>query len=361
MSRPCLAPLLLLLAAQLALPAAQATEHEAPAHAVRPVGAASSNAAASAAGKASVSAPATAPAEPASDAASAPADPMEQLRQRLEARLSGAKPIASRPGEVRLVVRSAEPAADPKTSAHAGKKPRAAAASSPVHAAEPHLHWGYDGAGGPPAWATLEPEYALCGSGQRQSPIDIRDGLSVDLEAVKFDYHPSHFSVLDNGHTLQVDLASGNRIEVGGRSYELQQFHFHRPSEERIDGRRFEMTLHLVHKDAEGQIAVVALLVSAGQPQTVVQQVWNNLPLERNDRQAPAELLDLGKLLPTDLRYYTYMGSLTTPPCTEGVRWIVIQQPITLSPEQIALFARIYPMNARPLQAADGRRILQSQ
>lgn len=177
---------------------------------------------------------------------------------------------------------------------------------------------------------------------------------------MNFDYPPSHFAVVDNGHTVQVNVAPGSRIEVGGKRFELQQFHFHRPSEERIDGRQFEMSVHLVHKDEQGRLAVVTVLFDKGSPQPVVQKVWNHLPLERHEAAAARVPLELAELLPADRRYYTYMGSLTTPPCTEGVQWIVMRQPVTLAPEQIELFARIYPMNARPLQAASGRRIMQS-
>jgi len=159
---------------------------------------------------------------------------------------------------------------------------------------------------------------------------------------------------------VQVNVAPGNSIEVGGRRFELQQFHFHRPSEERIDGRAFEMSAHLVHKDEQGRLVVVTLLIDKGPAQPVVQKVWNNLPLERMEEVAARVPLELASLLPADRRYYTYMGSLTTPPCTEGVQWIVMRQPVTLSPEQIELFARIYPMNARPVQSASGRRIMQS-
>ena len=221
-------------------------------------------------------------------------------------------------------------------------------------------HWEYRGAAGPATWGDLKPEFALCNSGQRQSPIDIRGGLAVDLDPVRFDYQASKFAVLDNGHTVQVNVAPGNSIDVGGRRYELQQFHFHRPSEERIDGRQFEMSLHLVHKDDQGRLAVVALLFDTGPAHPVLQKVWNNLPLERNEEAAARTPLELVDLLPVDRRYYTYMGSLTTPPCSEGVQWIVMRQPMTLTADQIDVFARIYPMNARPLQAASGRRILQS-
>jgi carbonic anhydrase len=161
---------------------------------------------------------------------------------------------------------------------------------------------------------------------------------------------------------VQANLGSGNHIELGGKRYELVQMHFHRPSEERIDGRQFEMSAHLVHKDDQGRLAVVALLLDKGpQPQPALQKVWNNLPLEKGEENAARVPMDLNELLPTDRRYYTYMGSLTTPPCSEGVQWVVMRQPVVVSAEQIELFARIYPMNARPLQQQAGRRILQSQ
>ena len=140
-----------------------------------------------------------------------------------------------------------------------------------------------------------------------------------------------------------------------------QQFHFHRPSEERIDGRGFDMVAHLVHKDLEGRLAVVAVLLERGSAQPVVQAVWNNLPLEKGEELAARAPLDLNALLPVERRYVTYMGSLTTPPCSEGVLWLVMKQPVPVSAEQIAVFARLYPMNARPIQAASGRMIKESE
>ncbi len=175
-----------------------------------------------------------------------------------------------------------------------------------------------------------------------------------------FDYRASGFTVIDNGHTVQVNVGSGNSIQTGGRRYELLQFHFHRPSEERIDGRQFDMVAHLVHKDPEGRLAVVAVLLDRGSAQPLVQTVWNNLPLEKHEEVSTRAAIDLNHLLPPDRRYYTYMGSLTTPPCSEGVLWLVMRQPVPISPEQIDIFSRLYPMNARPVQSAAGRMIKQS-
>jgi carbonic anhydrase len=159
---------------------------------------------------------------------------------------------------------------------------------------------------------------------------------------------------------VQVNLSQGNSMEIGGKRFELLQFHFHRPSEERIDGRQFDMVAHLVHKNSEGQLAVVAVLLDKGSVQPLVQTVWNNLPLEKMQEVRARGNIDMNQLLPTDRRYFTYMGSLTTPPCSEGVQWVVLRHPVAMSPEQIDVFSRMYPMNARPVQSASGRRIMQS-
>jgi carbonic anhydrase len=221
-------------------------------------------------------------------------------------------------------------------------------------------HWSYEGEFGPANWSKINVDWAACGSGKRQSPIDIRNGFKVELETVTVDYKPSSFTVTDNGHTIETGIAGGNFISVGNRTYELQQFHFHRPSEERIDGKSFEMVVHLVHKDPEGRLAVLAVLLERGAGLAPMQTVLNNLPLEKHDVVTPSIVLDPAELLPQKREYYTYMGSLTTPPCTEGVQWIVMKQPMQASPAQMALFARMYPLNARPVQASGGRIIKES-
>lgn len=220
-----------------------------------------------------------------------------------------------------------------------------------------HIHWSYDGEGGPDNWAKLDPKNTLCASGQRQSPIDIRDGIKVDLEPIAFSYRPSTFRVIDNGHTIQVEVGDGN-ITLTGKTYELLQFHFHRPSEEKVNGRRFDMVAHLVHKSDDGQLAVVAVLFEVGAENPFIQTIWNNMPLEKNSSVAPPTTpLDLNKLLPADRSYYTYMGSLTTPPCSEGVLWLVMKQPIQISQDQLNIFSRLYRNNARPIQSGAGRLI----
>lgn len=241
-------------------------------------------------------------------------------------------------------------------------RPKAPAGGEAVlqHAA-PVEHWSYEGETGPQRWGKINPAWAKCHSGNRQSPIDIREGIQVDLEAVNFDYKPASYNVVNNGHTVQVNFGAGNRISLTGRTYELMQFHFHHPAEETVGGRGYPMVAHLVHKDAEGRLAIVALLIESGTLNPVVQSVWNNLPLEVNEPLVPTAAIDMSQLLPQRREYYTYMGSMTTPPCSEGVLWIVLKEPIKLSPQQIAIFARLYPMNARPVQATAGRLIKESQ
>jgi len=226
------------------------------------------------------------------------------------------------------------------------------------------LPWTYSGVQGPERWAQLRPEYAICGSGKRQSPIDIRDGIKVTLDPIQFDYRATPFKVLDTGRTVQARLEGGNSITLNGRRYDLQRIEFHRPSEERINGRQFEMSAHLVHRDAEGRTAVVAVLMDQddqGEGHPMVQLVWNSLPLEKHMDQASSVPIDMARMLPEQKQYLTYMGSLTAPPCTEGVLWMVMKQPITLSREQIGVFSRLYPMNARPVQNTSGRLIKDGQ
>ena len=295
-----------------------------------------------------------------------PQDPMEFLRERLAAKLGGGATLdASKPGIVRVVNRS--PASDPapaRVTASAAPKgtgsPSSTSAPARRSASTPPRTWGYAGTAGPDHWGALDAGFATCAQGQRQSPIDIRDGIAVDLDPIAFDYHASPFRVTDTGHTVQVDVDPGDAIEVLGRRYELQQLHFHNPSEERIAGRQFAMVAHLVHKSADGRIAIVAVLLEPGSANAVVQSVWNNLPLERGEPVVARKSLDLAALLPAERGYFTYMGSLTTPPCSEGVLWMVMREPVQLSAAQIAIFARLYPMNARPLQQAAGRLIKQS-
>lgn len=219
------------------------------------------------------------------------------------------------------------------------------------------IHWDYEGAGGPENWSKLDPKNRLCGMGERQSPIDIKDGIKVDLEPIKFNYQPSTFRIIDNGNTVKVEIGESS-ISLTGKTYELVQFHFHRPSEEKVNGQRFDMVAHLVHKADDGQFAILAVLLERGTENSFIQTLWNNMPLEKNLPVAPpTTTIDLNTLLPSSRNYYTYMGSLTEPPCSEGVLWLVMKQPVQVSQDQINIFSRLYKNNARPIQPSGGRLI----
>lgn len=224
-----------------------------------------------------------------------------------------------------------------------------------------HGSWSYEGEGGPTNWGKLRPDFATCATGRRQSPIDIRESIRVDLEPIRFDYKPSPFRIIDNGHTLQVNIGEGGGIDVMGRHYELVQLHFHRPAEDRINGKTYDMVVHLVHKDSENHLAVVAILLEKGGENPFIQALWNNMPLDTGVELAPSVPIDLNRLLPDYRNYWTYMGSLTTPPCTEGVLWMVLKQPQQISPEQVAIFSRLYRNNARPVQSINNRLVKESR
>jgi carbonic anhydrase len=262
----------------------------------------------------------------------------------------------------RLAEMRAKQAARVAAAARARKASEAKRKKEAAIAAAPKIsnHWDYDGEFGPENWGRINPAWAACGKGNRQSPIDIRDGMKVNLDDIDFDYRPSTFSEIDNGHTVQVNVGRGSFLNVGPERYELVQFHFHRPSEERINGKGTEMVIHLVHRDGKGRLAVVAVLLERGKGNDAIQAVWNNIPLEKGQLGSPGIDLDPLELLPNRREYYTYMGSLTTPPCTENVLWLVMKQPMTASPAQMALFSRLYPLNARPVQENQGRMIKES-
>jgi carbonic anhydrase len=308
-----------------------------------------------------VPASATSKAAPAAPAKPSPR-PLTAAEQRIveeQAELDLQARIAARIAEMRANQQQRAAAAAKARKVSETKKKKEVVAVKPPPPAN-GTHWAYDGEFGPANWGKINSKWAQCGAGGRQSPIDIRDGMKVELEKLAFDYKPSSFSVIDTGHTIQVNVAGGNYLTVQNRAYELLQFHFHRPSEERINGKSFEMVVHLVHKDVEGKLAVLAVLLERGAAQNMIQTVWNNLPLEKNDTVQPSVVLDVADVLPERRDYYTYMGSLTTPPCTEGVLWLVMKQPMQASPQQMAIFSRLYPFNARPVQANSGRVVKES-
>jgi carbonic anhydrase len=236
------------------------------------------------------------------------------------------------------------------------------AAGSTGQAQHPEHTWDYGQTLGPGHWGDLKPEFAACKTGHRQSPIDIRNPQKADLPAIRFDYQHSPLRIIDNGHTIMVNYAPGSSMSVGGKKYALQQFHFHRPSEERVNGKTFAMSLHLVHADETGKLAVVAVLLQQGEANLLLAELWKDLPRqkEKEDRWDNIQI-DASRLLPADKGYYTFSGSLTTPPCSENVTWFVLKNPVTVSAEEIERFSRLYRDDARPTQPSYGRVVQESQ
>lgn len=222
--------------------------------------------------------------------------------------------------------------------------------------------WDYGEARGPSQWGNLKPEFATCKNGRRQSPIDIRNPQKADLPPIQFDYKPSPLHIINNGHTVMINYNSGSFISVGGKKYALKQFHFHIPSEEKINGKSYEMVVHLVHANPEGRLAVVAVLLQQGEDNPLVRQLWSYLPTEEGKEEFLNSVqIDVAGLLPADLGYYTFAGSLTTPPCSENVTWFVLKHPMTVSNTEIKQFAKMYQNNARPAQPLYDRIVQESQ
>jgi len=297
-------------------------------------------------------------ADPAKTAAGATRKPVEG---------KGAPPKAEGAEEGESAADPADPAPapvkeKPPAKAKGAQNPGKAAAAKAEAQKAARTAWTYDGPAGAGNWHKLSPEYAACGEGKRQSPIDIRDGVRSEQEPLVVNYKPSALRVHNNGRTLEVPYEAGSQLSVGGKPYELVGFHFHRPSEERINGRRFDMSAHLMHRSAEGQWLAVAVVFMAGDEHPFIKTLWNHIPLDVGMvEQAGAVKIDASQLLPKLRGYYTFMGSLTEPPCTEGVRWIVMRTPVQMSRNQLETFGRLYEMNARPVQALNGRLIKEVQ
>jgi carbonic anhydrase len=236
-------------------------------------------------------------------------------------------------------------------------EPRASDHGAPKGGGKVEAHWGYEGEAGPENWANLSPEYAICRTGRRQTPIDIMDLAEAELANLELEYQDSPLKVVNNGHTIQANVAPGSMMTVGKRNFQLVQFHFHAPSEHAMNGRRFEMELHLVHKDEWGHLGVLGVWMKKGERHPALQTVWEHMPRDaKAERQGPK--FNPKSLLPADLGYYRYSGSLTTPPCAEGVSWYVCRAPISVGEDQIRAFTKIFPMNARPIQKRNDRPVV---
>ncbi len=220
-------------------------------------------------------------------------------------------------------------------------------------------HWDYGDQVGPDNWGQISPDYLLCEAGTMQSPIDIADGFGATGEPIELDYRLTPLSIVHNGHTVQVDYAHGSGITVAGKRYELLQFHFHSPNERAVGHSQAAMEMHLVHKAADGQLAVVGIMMEGGSENLALREVWNDMPEAAGPVQVADDvLINARDLLPADTGYYRYMGSLTTPPCSEGVNWFVLTQPIQVGMAQVARFVDAVGFNARPVQSVNHRLVL---
>lgn len=218
------------------------------------------------------------------------------------------------------------------------------------------VEWGYTGATGPDGWDEISPAFALCGTGTAQTPIDLANlQPDPDLPALAFAYQPTPLTVLNNGHTIEVEYEAGSSISVGGDTYEVRQFHFHAPSEHTLDGTPYAIELHIVHANEAGNLAVVGVMLEESDtPAPLLSDIWAVMPQEEGTTEAEGEV-NVADLLPDDLSYATYSGSLTTPPCSEAVRWLVLTTPVQISTEQADQFRAVYNGNNRPLQELNGR------
>ena len=226
---------------------------------------------------------------------------------------------------------------------------------------EPVISWSYGGKGAPEHWGSLKKEYATCATGRFQSPIDLKEGIAVDLEPLAFSYPPLPFKVVDGKNNLWVGMYGGE-MTLSGKQFTLSQIVFRHPSETLINGKSYVMEAQLLHHSTQGMQAIVSVLFEVGEENAAIQSILNHLPLKRGGEEDVRQgQIDLAKLLPTEKGYFTYLGSLTTPPCTEGVQWVVFETPQQISGEQLAVFQRLHPPSARPVQPAHDRIIKRSR
>jgi carbonic anhydrase len=221
-------------------------------------------------------------------------------------------------------------------------------------------HWGYGGASAPDKWGSLSGQYRACAIGTRQSPLDIVDPIDAKLPGLDIAYRPEIAEIVNNGHTVQANPVKGSVLTVGPERYDLAQFHFHHPSEHLIAGKAFAMECHFVHADAKGSLGVIGVMISEGAPNAVFARIVAAMPKKEGASSSGLAGIDPSGLLPQGRAYYRYSGSLTTPPCSEQVDWMLLTEPVTAAADDIAKFAALYPLNARPAQKGFRRLVLRS-
>jgi carbonic anhydrase len=263
--------------------------------------------------------------------AAGPAAPAEGAAEAAERKQ--APPVPSGAGHV---------AASAKTANTAKKAPRPCI--------DHHRAWNYTKEDGPQHWHELSPDYAMCKKGHRQSPIDIEPDAMEMVDNLGVVYRPSHLDIVDNGHTVEVLYEKGSWAEFKGEQYELIQFHFHSPSEHTVKQKHAAMELHLVHRSPKNHLLVVGFLIRQGEENKALKEVWSHFPAKRDKHYRSSEKVNAKLFFGERNRFYHYSGSLTTPPCSEQVRWFVAERPLTLSKAQIDHFYAHYRFNARPTQ-----------
>ncbi len=228
-----------------------------------------------------------------------------------------------------------------------------------VAVASEGVHWGYEGEHGPEHWGDLSHDYAACSAGQEQSPVDIPTTSLAHSADIEFSYQPTNLNIVNNGHTIKVNYDAGSSMTVEGKTYNLLQFHFHSLSEHMMDGRYYDMEMHLVHQSADGQYAVVGVMLDQGAENATYAPVWDHMPAEAGEPETISGVaVNAADLLPAEHTYYRYNGSFTTPPCTEGVKWFVMSNAVGLSSTQFDSFRNIHDGNYRPVQPLNARAFL---
>ncbi|MBV8081760.1 MAG: carbonic anhydrase family protein [Candidatus Eremiobacteraeota bacterium] len=219
------------------------------------------------------------------------------------------------------------------------------------------IHWGYSGEAGPDHWGTLEPAFSMCSQGKLQSPIDLGQAIHAEFGDIELSYHETPLRILNNGHTVQINYEPGSTLALQGRTYQIVQFHFHTPSEHTANGKHYDMELHIVHQDDAKNLAVLGVFLKSGGTNAALDKIWSVLPLTETPEKTIAGVsVNAADLLPSKRSdFYQYLGSLTTPPCSEGVLWLVLAEPVSVSLNQVAKFKRAFPMDARPVQPLNQR------
>ena len=221
------------------------------------------------------------------------------------------------------------------------------------------VHWQYSGKHGSEHWAELSDKFSTCASGVNQSPINISSTIEAELPPLSINYQKSAVELINNGHTIQVNIQGNNSFSNDAGQFDLKQFHFHSPSENTINGQYYPLEAHFVHADNAGRLAVIGVMFKQGDENKTLKKLWHKMPEKTHGKAKLSGVLQSLNLMPKSKDYYRFNGSLTTPPCSEGVRWFVLKQPIEASKAQIDKFRAVMGGDTnRPIQPINARIIL---